>query len=79
MKTTVELPDVLFRRIKALATSRGTTLKRFFTEALEEHIHCYEVRTDTLWMAGFDALSDLSDKNHCILDMIEGESGTIST
>ena len=30
MKTTIELPDVTFRRAKAFATGRGITLKRFF-------------------------------------------------
>lgn len=30
-------------------------------------------------MAGFGALSDLSDENSRILDMIEEESGTIFT
>ena len=41
MKTTIELPDVMFRQAKALAGARGVTLKRFFTEALEEQLrHC---------------------------------------
>ena len=79
MKTTVELPEVLFRKVKALAVSCGMTLKQFSTEALEEHIRCYEVRTDPPWMTGFGALSDLSDENSRILDMIEEESGTIFT
>jgi hypothetical protein len=77
MKTTVELPDALFRKVKALAASRGMTLKRFFTEALEEHIRRYEVRANPPWMAGFGALSDLSDENRRILDMIEEEFKTI--
>ena len=41
MKTTIELPDVMFRQAKALAAARGVTLKRFFTEALEAQLlHC---------------------------------------
>lgn len=77
MKTTVELPDALFRKVKALAASRGMTLKRFFTEALEEHIRRRTSRTDPPWMAGFGALSDLSDENRRILDIIEEEFETI--
>lgn len=77
MKTTVELPDALFRKVKALAASRGMTLKRFFTEALEEHIRRCTSRTDPPWMAGFGALSDLSDENRRILDIIEEEFETI--
>ena len=38
MKTTIELPDVMFRRAKALAAARGVTLKRLFTEALEDQL-----------------------------------------
>lgn len=33
MRTTLELPDPLFREVKALAANRGISLKEFFTEA----------------------------------------------
>jgi hypothetical protein len=35
MKTTLELPDELFRKAKATAASSGQSLKAFFTEALQ--------------------------------------------
>jgi hypothetical protein len=38
VKTTLELPDTLLRRAKALAASRGESLKAFVTEALVAHI-----------------------------------------
>ena len=38
MKTTIELPDELLRRAKATAATRGISLKRLFTEALEERV-----------------------------------------
>lgn len=38
MKTTLEIPDDLFRRTKAEAALRGETLKEFVTEALEAHL-----------------------------------------
>jgi hypothetical protein len=34
MKTTMELPDSLFRRVKTSASLRGRTMKEFITEAL---------------------------------------------
>jgi hypothetical protein len=40
MKTTVELPDALFRQAKARAASSGVTLKSFLTEALEARLAC---------------------------------------
>lgn len=39
MKTTVELPDGLLRAAKAMAASRGTTLKAIITHALEREVH----------------------------------------
>lgn len=38
MKTTLEIPDPLFRRVKAKAAERGQTLKALVTEALQEKL-----------------------------------------
>ena len=38
MKTTVEIPDPLFRRVKSKAAERGQTLKEFMTEALQDKL-----------------------------------------
>lgn len=38
MKTTLELPDDLFRQTKATAALRGESLKDFVAEALEAHL-----------------------------------------
>lgn len=38
MKTTIELPDELFREAKATAARRGHSLKRFVQEALDEKL-----------------------------------------
>lgn len=35
MKTTVELPDALFRRAKILAARRGTTLRELIVDGLQ--------------------------------------------
>ena len=83
MKTTIELPDATFRRTKTVAAARGVTLKQFVTEALEEQLRRYgnESRPGNVeppWMAGFGALSDLSDENRRILAVIEQEFETIS-
>ena len=83
MKTTIEIPDVMFRRAKALAAARGVTLKRLFTEALEDQLRRGTRsrpadNAETPWMAGFGALSDLSDENRRILDVIEEEFEKLS-
>lgn len=38
MKTTLEIPDDLFRQSKATAAMRGESLKDFFNEALQAHL-----------------------------------------
>ena len=38
MRTTVDLPDPLFRQIKSLAALRGSTLKKFIREALQDAV-----------------------------------------
>ncbi len=38
MRTTVDLPDELFRKMKATAALRGMSLKQFLTSAVETEI-----------------------------------------
>jgi hypothetical protein len=38
MKTTLDLPDDLFRQVKSTAASRGILMKQFITEALAEKL-----------------------------------------
>ena len=78
MKTTVELPDPLFRQAKALAAAQGVTLKIFFTEAVEDRLRRGAGRAGAddsapSWMAGFGALADLAAENRRILKTIEAE------
>ena len=38
MKTTIDLPDALYRKAKVHAAERGTTLHALLTESLEAHL-----------------------------------------
>ena len=38
MKTTLEVPDAVFRKAKATAAERGQTLQAFVTEALRDKL-----------------------------------------
>lgn len=49
MKTTVEIPDRLFREAKTVAASRGLSLKTFVAEALEEKLSRPWRRQKTEW------------------------------
>lgn len=77
MKTTLEIPDHIFRKAKAIAALRGIPLRQLFTEALTEKISpCKTPCNDDTpppWMAGFGALSDLQEENQRINSLIEEE------
>ena len=78
MKTTIDLPDTMFRQAKALAAARGVTLRRLFTEALKEQLRRCAGGNQVgdrqpPWMAGFGALSDLADEHRRVLGVIEEE------
>jgi hypothetical protein len=38
VKTTLEIPDTLFRKLKAQAAGQGQSLKRFVNEAIRERL-----------------------------------------
>ncbi|HUE96088.1 MAG TPA: hypothetical protein VMN39_05485 [Longimicrobiaceae bacterium] len=62
MKTTLEIPDPLFRRAKSTAAERGQTLKELVTEALQEKLAARTGRSgpaEPEWMLGFGKLRRL--------------------
>jgi hypothetical protein len=62
VKTTIEIPDALFRKAKSQAAERGQSLKQLFTEALEEKLSPRSLKarqTEPVWMQGFGGLSRL--------------------
>jgi hypothetical protein len=62
VKTTIEIPDPLFRRAKSRAAERGQTLKQLVTEALREKLASDSGRgspAKPAWMRGFGELSRL--------------------
>ena len=83
MKTTIELPEAVFRQAKTLAASRGMTLKQFFTDALEDKLRrCADDAAgrarEAPWMAGFGALADLSHEHRRIDEAIAEEFETLA-
>lgn len=56
MKTTLEIPDVLFRKAKAEAAARGQTLKQLVNEALRDKLSAPEREGEPEWMKLFGAL-----------------------
>lgn len=75
MKTTIEIPDPLFRKAKSKAAERGQTLKQFVTEALIEKLAggSPQASTRPAWMQGFGKLHRLSKETKRIETLIAEE------
>jgi len=59
MKTTIEIRDALFRKVKSKAAERSQTLKEFVSEALQEKLASRRGTPDSgepEWMEGFGKL-----------------------
>jgi hypothetical protein len=76
MKTTLEIPDPLFRKAKSIAAERGQSLKDFVTEALQDKLapkpglppaHGPE------WMEGFGKLKRLRKETRRVQAAIDRE------
>ena len=73
MKTTLEMPDIIFRRAKSAAAARGIPLHEFVTEALKEKLATDAKTEGTPWMAAFGKLRHLHKETAKISRMIEEE------
>jgi hypothetical protein len=76
VKTTVEIPDRLFREAKAAAAQQGIPLKDLFTEALRERLRS-KAGAAPRWMQAFGGLRDLHRENKRLDRVIEREFGVI--
>jgi len=62
VKTTLEIPDALFRKAKSKAAERGQSLKEFVREALQDKLASGRptgVASEPGWMQGFGKLRRL--------------------
>jgi hypothetical protein len=76
MKTTLELPDPIFRKAKATAAERGQSLKEFVTEALREKLSSGFRRANVSepgWMQGFGTLKRLHQETVRVQSLIDEE------
>jgi hypothetical protein len=77
VKTTLEIPDPIFRRAKSVAAERGIPLRAFVTEAVEEKLDAGRKAKDKPWMAAFGKLKHLRKETARINRLIEEEFETI--
>ena len=76
MKTTLELPDPIFRKAKATAAERGQSLKEFVTEALQDKLARDTARAkarEPQWMRGFGKLKRLHKETARVQAVVDQE------
>ena len=69
MKTTLEIPDFLFRRAKSVAAERGIPLRQFVTEAVQEKLKT--TSQDKPWMKHVGKLKHLHKERKQIEKRVE--------
>ncbi len=79
MKTTVEIPDALFRKAKAAAAEDGKSLKDFFTEAVSIRLQQKTPANSSApaWDVAFGGLKHLHRENLRIDRIVAAEFETV--
>ena len=78
MKTTIEVPDPLFRAAKVAAAQEGKSLREFFTEALRQRLRTRSGSAAAKpWEAAFGGLKHLHKENQRIARLIQTEFETV--
>lgn len=79
MKTTLELPDSLYRRVKVTAAQRGQTITKFIASAIEAKLSSTEVSAqEKPWMAFAGAFESDKEELRKVLGRIEEDCGRIN-
>ncbi len=73
MKTTLEIPDPVFRRAKSVAAQRGIALRAFVTEAVEEKLAATAQGEEKPWLRLAGGLKHLHKETTRINAIIRSE------
>ncbi len=77
MKTTLEIPDAIFRRAKSVAAQRGIPLREFVTEAVKDKLAGNTQAGDKPWVKHMGKLKRLRKETLQINRLIEEDSEKI--
>lgn len=77
MKTTLEIPDPIFRRAKSVAAQRGIALRAFVTEAVEEKLAAASQTEEKPWLMLAGGLKHLHKETLRINGIMKAEFETI--
>ena len=73
MKTTLEIPDPIFRRAKSVAAERGVALRVFVTEAVEEKLAAATQKEQKPWAGLAGGLKHLRKETARINGLLKRE------
>jgi hypothetical protein len=71
MKTTLEIPDTIFRRAKSKAAEQGIPLRQFVTEAVKDKLKMPPAAGQKPWMKHIGKLKDLRKESQRVNQAIE--------
>jgi len=77
MKTTLEIPDPIFRRAKAVAAERGIPLREFVTEAVKDKLTSNAKTGEKPWVKLMGKLKHLHKETQHINRLIDESSEKI--
>ena len=77
LKTTLEIPDLLYRRLKAAAANQGKSVKAVVNEAIAEKLRNPGAAGTPGWMQGFGKLRHLRKETRQIEKVIAEEFSRI--
>jgi hypothetical protein len=73
VKTTLEIPDTVFRQAKAKAAEQGIPLRQFVSEAVEEKLEASSPGGERPWMKLAGGLRHLRKESARIQQVVEEE------
>jgi hypothetical protein len=77
MKTTLEIPDAVFRRAKSIAAQRGIPLREFVTEAVRDKLAANAKAQKKPWVKHMGKLKHLRKETERIPRLTEEHSERI--
>ena len=77
VKTTLEIPNTIFRRAKSKAAERGIPLREFVTEAVKDKLAADAKTSEKPWVKHMGKLKHLRKETERINRLIEEDSEKI--